>query len=123
MMRIALSIVAGCLLFGTASADRRIVEQLERSYELLLGDVTLPGGEAGTVIFTPCETCARETLRVNGDTRYLLNGVDLSLADLKLRVDGIRGNGGAANTGVYIHYDIKTTQVNRVRVVEFSRAH
>jgi hypothetical protein len=122
MMRTALLIATSCLLFGTASADRRIVEQLESSYELVLKDVTLPSGAGGTIIFPECENCSLKSMRVNADTRYLLNGTDLALEDLVRRVADIRRNGTDTNTGVYVHYEIKTSAVNRVRVIEFPAA-
>ena len=123
MTRIATLLVAGCLLLlaAAASADRRIVEELERSYELVLSETTLPRDAAGSIVFKECETCAIRSVRVNSDTTYFVNEAQVPFDDFARLAQDIEARGGDADTGVYVHYDIKTLRVNRVRVVEFGR--
>lgn len=119
MMRILLPVLTACLLASsTASAFKRVFELLEGSYELILDEVTLPDSTAGTIIFRECDTCERRSLRVTSGTRYFVNGVELPFTDFKLRAEALRNNDDDAK-GVYVYYDLETTNVTRLRVVQF----
>ena len=65
-----LIVLAGSL--STAWAYR-VIEQPEDAYELMLGEVSLPRGVAGTVIFKPCAECTTTSLRVTSETAYFIN--------------------------------------------------
>ena len=125
MMRTVLSVLAASALASTtvwAQQHHRILEQLENSYELVLDDVTLPASTVGSIVFKECDTCERRSLQVNPATQYIVNDVEVAFVDLAGIANDIRSRGHAEDTGVYVHYDIKTSRVNRIYVYEFARA-
>lgn len=111
--------VSICALAWTslASAHYRIIEQKEKSYELVLKDVTIPGSTAGTVIFKACEDCDPQSLRVTAATLYVVDGIERSFVEFQQAAAALRSRDGAqSDAGVYVHYDMGTLLVNRIRL-------
>jgi hypothetical protein len=95
----------------------RDLELVESAYELSLGDVTMPGSTAGSVIFRPCESCDTVSLRVSSTTRYFLGDRGVALADFLAAVDELRKQSGAsAQTPVTVFYGTENRQATRIRV-------
>jgi hypothetical protein len=117
MIRIAMSVTL--LLIGSAGvawADR-VVEQPEDAYELALGDVIMPGGQAGSVIVKPCEECRSTSLRTDAGTLYAVNNRWMAYEDFMKAVDAMREQRGVdKNATVYIFFDVKSQHVNRMAV-------
>ena len=112
------------LLLGSVSSAwaYRVLEQSEDAYELMLGEVSLPRGAAGTVIFKPCADCNTTALRVSAQTTYAVNGAAFELADFLELADEIRQqDGGNSETAVYIFFDIESKRVNRLHLDTFGR--
>ena len=112
------------LLLGSVSSAwaYRVLEQTEDAYELMLGEVSLPRGAAGTVIFKPCADCDTTALRVSSQTTYAVNGAAFELADFLEAADEIRQlDGGNSGTAVYIFFDIESKRVNRLHLDTFGR--
>ena len=102
------------LLLGSVSSSwaYRVMEQSEDTYELILGEVSLPRGAAGTVIFKPCADCNSTALRVSSQTTYAVNGAAFELADFLEAADLIRQqDGGNSGTAVYVRFDIESKRV------------
>lgn len=114
----ARSILALSLLtLATAASAGRTIELIENGLEVALGNVTLPGSAAGTVIVEPCETCDPQSLRVSADTRYFVGGTELTLSDFHLAADRILGSDdGGASTLVGVYYGRETGTVTRIRI-------
>ena len=111
------------LLLGSLSSAwaYRVLEQTEDAYELMLGEVSLPRGAAGTVIFKPCPDCNTTAMRVSAETRYFVNGSPLELQDFLAWAEEIRKmDGGNQNTAVYIFFDIDSQRVNRLMLDHFT---
>ena len=111
------------LLLGSVGSTwgYRVLEQAEEAYELALGEVSLPRGAAGTVIFKPCEECNTTSLRVSGETLYFVNGSPFEISDFLEIAKEIRArDGGNQNTAVYIFYDIESERVNRLMLDHFT---
>jgi hypothetical protein len=70
-----------------AAADFRTITE---AYEVDLSDLRLPGSEYGTLTFKQCADCKLQTLRVTGETRYLINDRDFALAEFEEQLDGVR---------------------------------
>ena len=60
---------------------------ITEAYEVDLSDLRLPGSENGTLTFKQCSDCETQTLRVTGQTRYVLNDRDLELAEFKKQLE------------------------------------
>lgn len=60
------------------------------AYEIALSDLRLPGSATGTVTFKECADCEAKTVRVTGQTNYIIDGRNLDLADFKVRIASIR---------------------------------
>ena len=111
------------LLLGSLSSawGYRVLEQAEDAYELMLGEVSLPRSAAGSVIFKPCPDCNTTSLRVSGETTYLLNGSSLELSDFLEAAEAIRQqDGGNRNTAVYVFFDVDSKRVNRLELEHFT---
>ena len=105
----------------TSAWAYRVIEQTEDAYELTLGEVSLPRGAAGSVIFKPCPDCNTTSLRVSGDTRYFFNGSSLELEDFLAAAEAVRQqDGGNSNTAVYVFFDIGSKRVNRLMLEHFT---
>ncbi len=110
------------LLLGSISSAwaQRTIVQTEDAYELVLGEVSLPRGDTGTVIFKPCPTCTTTSMRVTLATSYIVNGTPLAFPDFLKAAEAIRRMGGGnRNTAVYLFFDIESRQINRLAVDHF----
>jgi len=115
MMRVLLVTIA--LGVGSLSPAwaYRVLEQLEQAYELQLGQVTLPAGADGSVVFTPCSTCRTMSLRVSQATVYSVGESLVDLATLRRQADSLRATAdGQRRTGVYVFYDPASLRVTRL---------
>jgi hypothetical protein len=100
-----------------ASWAVRVLEQLERSHELALSDVQLPGSTSGAVVFKACDTCSTESLAVTASSRYFVDKQQVTLAELKTQAAVISQSAGRDQpTLVMVHYDIDTNIVTRIRI-------
>ena len=104
---------------GSAWAQRTIV-QTENAYELGLGEVSLPRGDTGSVIFRPCPECTRTSMRVTRATAYFVNGSPLALSDFLEAAEAIRQmNRGNQRTAVYVFFNIESRRVSRLKIHHF----
>lgn len=78
-----------------AAADFTTVTQ---AYEVALSDLRLPGNAHGTLGFRECSECDSQTIRVQGSTRYVLNGRTVTLEKFRSELDAIRRNRDVAAT-------------------------
>jgi len=93
----------------------RVIEQTEDAYELVLGEVSLPRGITGSVIFKPCPDCNTTSLQVGSGTLYFVNGAPLELEDFLEAAEALRQtDGGNQHTAVYVFFDVESRRVNRL---------
>lgn len=117
MQRILILSIAILATLPHASYAVRVVEQIERSHELALGEVQLPKSSASAVVFKACETCSLQSLAVTSSTRYFVDGQELMLAEFTEQASTINNIEGAdRNTLVMVHYSIATNIVTRIRI-------
>lgn len=112
-MRISKLIIAlmACLSM-TAWAESYTVTL---AYEVAVKDMTLPSYSAGLISFKDCDTCEQKTIQVTSDTRYILNKVDVTLADFKIAVSGIANKD--TNIATVIHH-LEADTIIEVHVVK-----
>lgn len=104
LMSVSLSAVAGL----RASVD---------AYEVALQDLILPQGPNGNVSITACESCDRPLrFRVTGNTLYVANGKNYSLAEYRRLLAGVRDREGSYLTVVH---DRESNTVMSIRVQLF----
>jgi hypothetical protein len=109
------------MVAGTAHAFR-VIEEVENSVELALGEVTLPRDPTGTVQYRPCATCSTVTHAVSQGTTYRLNGRALPLAEFLVEVEDIRRRPSVeARAVAFVYFDLNTKDVNRVTIRVSSR--
>lgn len=76
-MKLRLFITAMMLgLTLPAAADFKTIAE---AYEVALSEIRLPQSESGTIAFRPCAGCDFQTRRIDGSTRWLINGEAVSL--------------------------------------------
>ena len=92
------------------AADFRTVTQ---AHEVELSDLRLPGNVHGTLGFRSCVDCESQTVRVNGDTRYVLNGRTVSLGKFKAVLAKNRRNRDVAVT---VLHHLESNVVTGVKV-------
>ncbi len=71
------------VLLGLSLAAAADFTTITKAYEVTLGDLRLPGSENGTLTFKQCSDCEAQTLRVTGETRYVVNDRDFTLVEFK----------------------------------------
>jgi hypothetical protein len=109
---ITIAMLAGSL---SSAFGYSVLDKIEDAYEVPLGVVTLPSSSAGSVIFTTCETCRTNSLRVTDTTRYLVNGAPVALEDLNEVASGLRATAtGRDLTAVVVFYDARSLRVTRI---------
>ena len=120
-MNRALIAALALVLSSISSAwAHRVIEQTEDAYELVLGEVRLPLGQTGSVIFRPCPACTVTSLRVTRATTYFVNGVPLEFPDFLAAAEAIRRiSRGSQNTAVYVFFDIESRRINRLKIDHF----
>lgn len=94
---------------SVAAEFRTITE----AYEVDLIDLRLPGSEYGTLTFRQCADCDAQTLRVTGETQYLINNRAFSLAEFKEQLKRLR-NRKAPNVAVLHHLESNTIKAIKV---------
>ncbi len=95
-----------------AAADFRTITE---AYEVALSDLRLPGSENGTLTFKQCADCEMQTLRVTGQTRYLINDGDFALAEFKEQLKRVRKQKNQ-NVSVLHHLESNTIKAVKVRL-------
>jgi len=123
MFRPTLILIAALLAVPQVSFALRVLEQIERSYELSLDAVSVPRGATSAVIFRTCDTCSSQSLAVTASTKYFVDERELTHAEMLSAVDAIRLQpGGNDGTLVGLFYDIDTNVVTRIVFIKhFSR--
>lgn len=111
------------LLIALAGASQasaqalRVIEKVESSVELALGEVTLPAAGRRALLYRPCATCPLETHSVTEKTTYHFNDRVLPLAEFLAAVEEVRQRpADEARAVAFVYYDLNTEDVNRVRV-------
>lgn len=108
------------VLFGIQPASAvRVLELLERSYELRLSDANLPRSAGDSVTFKACEECSTESIAVTASTGYFLAEQQVSLADFRQHAQGLAQQGADSRTLLMVHYDIDTRRATRLRMTTF----
>ena len=114
---IAVLLVALAAASAASAQALRVLEIVERSVELALRDVTLPAAGRRAVLYRPCSTCPLETHSVTEKTTYHFNDRVLPLAEFLAAVEEVRQRPAEeARAVAFVYYDLKTEDVNRVRV-------
>ena len=117
MKKLTIPLVLGFALAAGSAQATRVLEVLERSYELALSDVTVPQVSTGNVGFKPCDTCAYKYMSVSGTTLYYVGSQMATLATFSEEVARIRRMSGQSDrTLVMLRYDPKTEVATRISV-------
>ena len=118
MTRQILVTIALLLTLDTAGAVR-VIEQVERPVELVLGDITLPSADGGNISFSECPTCGISTHRLTDATVYKVNRQPVAFADFLRLVAEIRTKpNGNTSTFAGVFLDIASGRITRVEVLE-----
>jgi hypothetical protein len=94
----------------SAVADFRTITE---AYEVELSDLRLPGNEYGRLTFKKCSDCEAQTLRVTGETRYLINDRDFALAEFK---DQLKRAANRKDHSVAVLHHIESNTIVAVKV-------
>lgn len=97
----------------------RVLELVERSYELWLSDASLPRSAGGSVTFKACSECSFESIVVTDSTRYSLGDLQVSLADFRQHAQSLVQQRAGERTLLMVHYDIDTRRATRLRLTTF----
>jgi len=94
----------------SAAADFRTITE---AYEVDLRDLRLPGSENGTLTFKQCSDCDAQTLRVTGNTRYLINNRDFTLAEFKEQLKRVAAR---KDHGLAVLHHLESNTIKAVKV-------
>lgn len=90
--------VLAVILLGLSLPAAAGFNTITQAYEVALGDLRLPGSTGGTLAFKQCSECKTQTLRVNSNTRYVLNGRTVTLDRFKAELNAAQGSDEVAAT-------------------------
>ena len=102
-------------LFNSASAVR-VLKEVERPFEIAIGQLTLPKDSGGSLTLRACDTCRFGSYRLQNTTVFVLDGRQVAYADLSQAVDALRGSTAGDATVVSVFLDRDTERVTRVSV-------
>ena len=71
------------------------------------------GNDSGTIAFKECSNCSYSTKRVDGNTRWLINGKSVSLKEFRLAMSRVTER---ANEAVTILHHLENNRVTEVSV-------
>ena len=103
--KLAALILLGLSLTATAQFTTTV-----EAYEVAVSDLRMPRNTGGTITFKRCPDCEKQTLLVNGKTRYVLNDRDLELAEFKERIAGAR------NAVASVFHDFESNTISMVMI-------
>ena len=84
-MKLLQTILIGILLSSAAPASADF-KTIALASEVALSDLTSPASENGIVSFRKCPDCEVQTVRVTEQTRYVVDGKSVELADFRKRI-------------------------------------
>jgi hypothetical protein len=121
MTRLTIVSILFLVLSAAANAGAlRVIGQPQGSYELMLGEVSLPGTSGGSVIFKACSDCRTTAMRVTNTTIYEVDGQVVDLKEFNKAAKNFRGKrGGAVDTAVYLFYSVDSRLVVRLALDSF----
>ena len=111
-------ILAALILLGlvnTAGAVR-VLKEVERPFEISVGQLTLPADAGGTLTLRECDTCKFGSYRLQGSTQFVLDGRQANYADFRRTVDGLRASAAGNATVISVFIDRTTERVTRISV-------
>ena len=77
------------VLLGLSLSAAADFTTVTAAYEVALSDLRLPRSTGGTLTFKECEACEARTLRVGGQTRYVLNDRSYTLVEFTRQLSGV----------------------------------
>lgn len=101
------------LLTGLTLPAAAEFSTITKAYEVELSDLRLPGSAGGTLAFKECPGCPSQTIRVTGNTRYLLNGRSIPLEKFRAALDASRGGNDPA---VIVFHHLESNVITGVKV-------
>lgn len=104
-----------CLLalLLAAGAGHAALKTIEEAFELILGQVTLPASDTGTLVVRRCAGCKPEVLRVDAATRYLLRRSPTPVTR-KVFTGAAAQVAGRSDAMILVYYDPQTRGVRRL---------
>ena len=100
-------------LIGLALPAAAQFQTVQQAYEVALSEIRLPRNVNGTIAFKECEKCQYRTKRVSAQTRYVLDGRTIPLAEFR---DAMERVNDRRNEAVTILHHLKDNQVTEVSV-------
>lgn len=108
-------LIFSALATTVAAHAARVLEDVERSFELALAHVQAPAGATGAVTFRTCAECRTSIRRVTAATCYFVDGREVDVAAFARTVSAIRATQeGAAATLVGLFYDVESQRITRI---------
>ena len=121
MTRRILIVIAALLTLDTASATR-VLEQVENSVELTLGDLKLPTASGETISFSACSGCGISTHRLTDTTVFKVNGQQVLFAEfLRVTAEISERATSADNTFAGVFLDRTSGRVTRIEIRELTQ--
>jgi hypothetical protein len=121
MTRRILVAIAALLVLDTASATR-VIEQVETSVELTLGELDLPSTSGETINFSACPNCGFSTHRLTDTTVFTVNGQQVPFAEfLRIAAEIRERPRGADNTFAGVFLDSASGRVTRIEIRELTQ--
>ena len=112
-------LIAATLLVSTAGyADNKYAGRVDdpiisQAYETSLDRFRAPASTNGGATFLKCSDCEPMTVRVDSDTRYVVNGKVVSLVDFRRAISGVRDR---SNTNLLVVHHLESDLLTRISV-------
>lgn len=87
---------------------------VQLAHEVRLSSIRLPASESGTLAFKACATCDTKSVRVNADTRWLVNRRSVSLSDFRKAAERIQNRN---ETSVTVKQHLENNLITKVSII------
>lgn len=117
-MTIRILIAAALLLSTAAYAQDRYAGRVDdpiisQAYEMSLDQFRAPASTNGGITIRPCSDCDALTIRVDANTRYVVNQKTVSLPDFRKAIFRVRDR---SNTPLLVLHHLESDLVTRISV-------
>jgi hypothetical protein len=111
-------LAAALIGFMNTAGALRVIEQVERPFELSVAQLALPDTATGTLTFRPCADCTFESHRMDGTTRFLVNRHEVAYVDFARAFNAAKSRESTAQaTMANVYVDRATGHVTRVSLI------
>lgn len=106
-----LLVIASLLALSNQSDAQFVV--IEKAYEVRLSDFQVPSSSYRKAVFRGCESCEQQSIQVADSTRWVIDGITVSLDVFRKRTGKVANRD---RTALMVMHHLKNNYITRVEI-------